>query len=129
MAIPETDDCVVCRLGGHQQRLSCDLCHLGDPLRVHKLLVGVVRDLVVDGCEMDRLSPGEAHGMGRHFCGSQVENNVAGLDLLLHTLGQATQAVSVRPKGNKKQSLKSEISPRHREFLGDSSHNYFSNVC
>ena len=119
MTIPETDDCVVCRLGGHQQRLSCDLCHLGDPLRVHKLLVGVVRDLVVDGCEMDRLSPGEAHGMGRHFCGSQVENNVAGLDLLLHTLGQATQAVSVRPKGNKNQSLKTEIFTWHSEiFLG-----------
>ena len=81
-------DGVVVGLGRHEDVDGGDLGHLGDALRVDKLLVGVVRNLVVDGSQVDGLAPGQAHRVGRHLGGPQVEDHVSRLDLFLHSVGQ-----------------------------------------
>ena len=81
-------DGVVVGLGRHEDVDGGDLGHLGDALRVDKLLIGVVRNLVVDGSQVDRLAPGQAHRVGRHLGGPQVQHHVSWLDLFLHSVGQ-----------------------------------------
>ena len=62
-------------------------------MRVDKLLVRVVADLVVDGREPDGRAPAEGHGVGGDLLRAQVEHHVLGLHLLVDALGETAQAV------------------------------------
>jgi len=86
-------------LGRHQDGDGRHLGRLGHPVCIDELLVRVVRDLVVDGHQVDRGSPREGHRVGRHLRGPQVERDLSGLDLLNDPLRKPTEAV-VGPGGH-----------------------------